>query len=93
MRATLLKELTGESGHQLMNSLHYYNQGKELAFTIGDSIPIRDQKTTDNQPVEISNDWQGIQKGPVLKVKAGQPYSEKYTGAIQWTLQSVPGNE
>lgn len=93
MRATLLKELTGESGHQLMNSLHYYNQGKELAFTIGDSIPIRDQKTTDNQPVEISNDWQDIQEGPVLKVKAGQPYSEKYTGAIQWTLQSVPGNE
>lgn len=93
MKATLLKELTSESGHQLIDSLHYYNQGKELAFTVGDSIPIRDQKTADNQPVEISNDWQDVQAGPVLKVKAGQPYNEKYMGAIQWTLQSVPGNE
>ena len=93
MKAVLLKELTSESGHKLTDSLRYYNQGKELAFTVGNSIPIRDQKTADNQPVEISNDWKNIQEGPVLKVKAGQPYNEKYTGAIQWTLQSVPGNE
>ena len=71
-----LEELTGESGHQLIETVYIITiKGKELClYRIGDSIPIRDQKTTDNQPVEISNDWQAIQEGPVLKVKAGQPY-------------------
>ncbi|MBO0472275.1 isopeptide-forming domain-containing fimbrial protein [Enterococcus ureasiticus] len=93
MNATLQKELTSTSGHELSNSLHYKDQKNDYIFTLGNAIPITEKETVDEQAVNISNDWSGTKIGPFLDVKAGKPRAEKYSGTIQWTLQDVPANE
>ncbi|MGX7388739.1 MucBP domain-containing protein [Carnobacterium divergens] len=92
MRATLLESLSSDSNHELKDALHYYSNGQDYTFSVGDAIPIMDKKTTDSQPIDISSNWKGVEEGPVLDVKAGKPYAEKYSTSIQWTLQDVPGN-
>ncbi|ALS02840.1 hypothetical protein ATZ33_16090 [Enterococcus silesiacus] len=93
MTATLLKELSSTSGHQLTNSLHYKNQNQDYIFTLGNAIPVIEKETTDEQGVDISADWASTNNGPFLDVKAGQPRAEKYSGSIKWTLQDVPAND
>lgn len=92
MTATLLDDLTSDSGHQLVDSLHYKDQKQDHVFIKGESIPIIEKETIDEQAVDISKEWQGTKIGPYLDVKAGKPRAEKYSGAIQWTLQDVPAN-
>ncbi|WP_271494610.1 hypothetical protein [Enterococcus sp. 5H] len=92
MTAMLLDELTSDSGHQLVDSLHYKDQKQDHVFIKGESIPIIEKETIDEQAVDISKEWQGTKIGPYLDVKAGKPRAEKYSGAIQWTLQDVPTN-
>ncbi|WP_317913442.1 isopeptide-forming domain-containing fimbrial protein [Carnobacterium maltaromaticum] len=94
MRATLLEDLVSESDatHKLMNALHYYYKNQDYTLSVGNAIPIMDKKTVDSQPVDISSDWESIDQGPVLDIRAGKPYSGSYTASIQWTLQDVPTN-
>lgn len=93
MSAVLVKELTSESGHKLIESLRYRKQDQEYIFTLGDSIPIVEKETENDAVVDVSADWSGTQNGPYLDIKAGTPQPEKYSGAVQWTLQNVPANE
>ncbi|PGZ57891.1 hypothetical protein COE58_24450 [Bacillus cereus] len=94
MTAKLLEDMTSESdqNHKLLDSLHYYHKGQDYTFKKDTSLPVYEMVSTGNEPVNISDFWESKLEGLVLKVRAGQAYTESYKGTIQWTLQDVPGN-
>lgn len=92
MTATLLKELTNQNDYVLTNSLYYKQNNQEDEFSIGNAINIMENETLDNKPVDISSYWSGLDKGPILKVKAGKAAAGNYSGTIQWALEDVPLN-
>ncbi|MEG0732685.1 MAG: WxL domain-containing protein [Vagococcus sp.] len=92
MTATLLKELTNQDDYVLKNSLYYKQNNQEDEFSIGNAINIMENETINTQPVDISSFWSGLEKGPILKVKAGKAAAGNYSGTIQWALEDVPLN-
>lgn len=88
----LTKELTSAANNQLKNSLYYIIDGKEQLLTPGISVPVINQKTLNDQAVNVSAQWDGKKNGPLLKVPAGKAHADTYTASIQWTLQNVPAN-
>lgn len=89
--AKLLSEFTSESGNVLVNGLRYRTAGKEMLFSMSESILITERKTISAEPVNLSEQWG--QDGPVLAVPAGKAQPESYQASIRWQLQEVPANE
>ena len=95
MKATLQQELTSTTNveHKLPDALHYKKQGQDLPLVLNESQIIYEKKTDSDAPVVISDEWSGIENGPVLEVKAGKAYAESYGGSVRWTLEDVPSNQ
>ena len=95
MKATLQQELTSTTNveHKLPDALHYKKQGQDLPLVLNESQIIYEKKTDSDAPVIISDEWSGIENGPVLEVKAGKAYAESYGGSVRWTLEDVPSNQ
>lgn len=95
MKATLQQELTSTTNveHKLPDALHYKKQGQDLPLVLNESQIIYEKKTDSDATVVISDEWSGIENGPVLEVKAGKAYAESYGGSVRWTLEDVPSNQ
>ncbi|EMW5328262.1 hypothetical protein AAFA72_001017 [Enterococcus faecalis] len=95
MKATLQQQLTSTTNveHKLPDALHYKKQGQDLPLVLNESQIIYEKKTDSDAPVVISDEWSGIENGPVLEVKAGKAYAESYGGSVRWTLEDVPSNQ
>ena len=70
MRATLLESLSSDSNHELKDALHYYSNGQDYTFSVGDAIPIMDKKTTDSQPIDISSNWKGVEERTCIRCES-----------------------
>lgn len=89
----LLKEFTGTQGQTAENILHYrYLEQNDAIFSTKASILISENKTIDNQIVDLSQAWGNTTEGPVLVVPPGSVDADSYNAKIQWTLEDVPEN-
>lgn len=90
LSAKLKTELTNENGKTLPNALVYKENSSEKTVTIANSQLIANKTTTEQIDItDVSANWSNNQ-GLLLKVNAGEAFTGKYTGVIEWTLNDAP---
>jgi len=89
--ARMFKTLQNSNGDTLPSALVYRQAGQDQVIGASDMVIYR-HKSADSSPVNISSEWEGVEEGLLLDVKAGEARSTNYSGIIEWTLQDVPGN-